>query len=197
MNARRRVFVFAFALSIAPRAVHAHDGPPFPIVSDRPAGPYVVSIWTDPDTTDDGSAGGQFWVRLHVAREVGAVPSGTRAEVSIEPAGHAGHGRSAVAAPVNGDVTNQFAALVMDHEGRFAVRVRIDGPLGAASVDAQVDATYNLRPPRAMLILYLLPFVLVGLLWGRLIVRRRRSSGRRHLGGRGNDRLTPVQRDFH
>ena len=34
----------------------AHDGPPYPIVSERLAGPYEVSIWTDPDATDDGSA---------------------------------------------------------------------------------------------------------------------------------------------
>ena len=24
--------------------------------------PYMVSIWTDPDTTDDGTPGGQFWI---------------------------------------------------------------------------------------------------------------------------------------
>src|SRR5688572_33326344 len=37
-----------------------------------------------------------------------------------------------------GDATNLFAALIMDHEGRFAVRVAIDGPLGAAAADASV-----------------------------------------------------------
>jgi hypothetical protein len=62
----------------------------------------------------------------------------------------------------------------MDREGRYAVRVTIEGPLGAASVDALVDATYDLRPPRSLFVLYLLPFVLVGLLWGRLLVRRHR-----------------------
>jgi hypothetical protein len=62
----------------------------------------------------------------------------------------------------------------MDHEGRFAVTVTIAGPLGAATVDAEVDATYDLRPPRYLLVVYLMPFVLVGLLWGRLLLRRRR-----------------------
>ena len=70
---------------------------------------------------------------------------------------------------MRGDATNQFAALPMDHEGRFAVRVAIDGPLGAAAVDAAVDATYNVRPSRSMLALYLAPFLLIGLLWGRLL----------------------------
>ena len=27
----------------------AHQGPPFPILMDVPAGPYVASVWTDPD----------------------------------------------------------------------------------------------------------------------------------------------------
>src|SRR5688572_26800254 len=39
----------AFALSIV--VAHAHDGPPFPILSDHTTGPYLISIWTDPDTT--------------------------------------------------------------------------------------------------------------------------------------------------
>jgi hypothetical protein len=162
--------------------VHAHDGPPFPIVSDRLAGPYLVSIWTDPDTTDDGSPGGQFWVRVHPAGQGDRLPADTRAIVTIVPAGHDDLARSAPASPVRRDVTNQFAAVVMDREGPFTVRVTIDGPLGAAVVTASVEATYDLRPPRSLLVLYLLPFVLVGSLWGRLLMRRR--SARASEGGK-------------
>jgi hypothetical protein len=176
MNRRSRCAASAMALTLCTAVVHAHDGPPFPILSDRIAGPYVVSIWTDPDTTDDGSAGGQFWVRLHLAGKAGAVPAETRATVSIKPAARMGPERRASAMPVRGDVTNQFAAVVMDHEGPFTVRVAIEGPLGPAAVDAVVDATYNLRPPRSMLLLYLTPFLVIGLLWGRLLIRRYRSS---------------------
>jgi hypothetical protein len=85
------------------------------------------------------------------------------------------------AEPVRGDIGNQFAAVLLDHEGRFGVHVTIDGPLGAASVDSEVEATYDLRPPPVMLILYALPFLAVGLLWGRLIASRkaRTPAGRR------------------
>ena len=162
-------------LCAATSAVEAHSGPPFPIVSDQVAGAYRVSIWTDPDTTDDGAAGGQFWVRMENARTGAPLPPQTRAAVAIRPV--AGDGASTqAAAPVRGDVTNQFAALVMDREGTFAVRVTIDGPLGAAAVDAQVEATYDLRPPPYLLALYLAPFVLAGLLWGRLLLRRRAAD---------------------
>lgn len=154
-------------------AVRAHDGPPFPILSDHLAGPYIISIWTDPDTTEDGSAGGQFWVRMHPAAKGQPLPASTRAAIVIRPLDRAGPALSARASQVRGDITNQFAALVMDHEGRFAVRVEIDGPLGSASADATVDATYDARPAPALLVLYSVPFVLVGLLWGRLLARRR------------------------
>src|SRR4029453_4395549 len=44
-----RVGLLATTLAVASPVVFAHDGPPFPILSDRVAGPYLVSIWTDPD----------------------------------------------------------------------------------------------------------------------------------------------------
>jgi hypothetical protein len=150
----------------------AHDGPPFPIVSDRVLGPYVVSVWTDPDTTDDGTPGGQFWVTLS-RRNGEDLPGGTRAVVAVRPLDRPGPERRADAAPVRGDVGNQFAGVVMDHEGRFAVAVAISGPLGNEMVEAEVDATYDLRPPPYMLAVYLMPFVLIGLLWGRALLRRR------------------------
>ena len=153
--------------------VRAHNGPPYPIVSSYVSGAYVISVWTDPDTTDDGTPGGQFWVRLAPAAAGSQIPKETRATVAIRAAGQTARELVATASPVRGDVTNQFAALVMDHEGRYAVLVSVEGPLGNATLRAEVDATYDLRPARYMLIVYLLPFVVVGLLWGRLLLRRR------------------------
>lgn len=173
MIGRARLASFAGMFVLASVIVPAHDGPPFPIVSDRAAGPYLVSVWTDPDTTDDGSAGGQFWVRLHVAAGRSAPPPQTRATVTIRPLDRTGRGQTIAASPVRNDITNQFAALVMDHEGRFAVHVAIEGPLGRGEVDGAVDATYDLRPAPGLIALYLVPFVLAGLLWLRLLVRRR------------------------
>ena len=165
----------AIAVALAASSTHAHDGPPFPILSNHASGPYVVSIWTDPDTTDDGSARGQFWVRVHAASG-GALPRETRATVTIKPVGRSGAERTAPASAVRGDLTNQFAALVMDHEGRFAVHVAIAGPLGPATADAEVDATYDVRPPPSLIVVYLVPFVLIGLLWGSLLMRRYRGK---------------------
>jgi hypothetical protein len=175
----------------------AHDGPPYPIVTDRVAGAYRVAVWTDPDTTDDGSAGGQFWVRLERAAGTEPLPPSTRARVAVRALDRAGLEVQATAEPVRGDVTNQFAGLVMDHEGRFAVRVIVDGPLGTAAIDAEVEATYDTRPPPILLLVYLAPFVLVGLLWARLLVRRRAAASVRRrsllatIGGDGPRRRRP------
>jgi hypothetical protein len=155
-----------------PGAARAHDGPPFPIASEVAAGPYVVSIWTDPDTTDDGTPGGQFWVVLR-APSGGEIPDGTRVEVSISPLDRAGESRRGSAQPVDGNVDRQFVALLMDHEGRFSVRAAIEGPAGDAVVESSVAATYDARPPLPLLFLYLAPFVLIAALWLRVLIRRR------------------------
>ena len=172
----RTVAATAVMMVAVSGALAAHNGPPFPIVQDRMAGGYRVSLWTDPDTTDDGSAAGQFWVRLEPGRGTGTLPPGTHARVAVRPLDRPGPPNESAATPVNGDLTNQFAAVVLDHEGRFAVHVTIAGPLGDASVDSDVSATYNLRPPPLLLLVYLIPFVAIGALWLRVVARRKAFS---------------------
>jgi hypothetical protein len=136
----------------------------------------VISVWTDPDTTDDGSPGGQFWVTLRRADDGQPVPAATTATVSIEPLGRSGAVHTGRAEPLDRQPTQHFVALLMDHEGRFAVRVLVAGPLGSAQVESQVEATYDLRPPPALLFVFAIPFLLVGFLWLRLLLRRRAGA---------------------
>ena len=167
------------ALFTTPGArLFAHSGPPFPLVSDRVVGPYQLSVWADPDATDDGSPAGQFWVMLRLA-DGSTVPSGTVALIRIRPTDRPGRSQSGHTIPQNGDVSRQFVALLMDHEGPFALQATISGPRGSAVVDAAVDATYDLRPARWLLGLYVMPFLAVGFLWLKLLVSRRRERSRR------------------
>ncbi|MGH9333817.1 MAG: hypothetical protein ACRD21_08715, partial [Vicinamibacteria bacterium] len=41
--------------------------------------------------------------------------------------------------PVGGEVSRRFVALLMGHEGRFGVRVELEGALGRAEVEADVE----------------------------------------------------------
>jgi hypothetical protein len=168
---RRAGLVVAIGVMLGAGVPGAHSGPPFPIVSNQTVGPYLVSVWADPDSTDDGSAGGRFWVTF-APRDVASPPPETRVTVTVTPSDGASAARTALAAPLT-DSSHRFAAVVMDREGRFRVRVDVDGPLGQAHVEADVEATYDLRPPAAMIVLYLVPFLLVGFLWVKLLLRRR------------------------
>ncbi len=161
------------AVMLAGATVYAHSGPPFPIVTDRRVGAYQISIWTDPDATDDRSPAGQFWVMLQPAPSGGPVPAGTRVDVTIKAVDRQGDEQAGRAAPVNGDMARQFVALVMDHEGPYGIRVAIDGPLGRADVEASTDATYDLRPRPILTVVFVMPFLVVGFIWGKLLIRRR------------------------
>jgi hypothetical protein len=164
----------------------AHSGPPFPIVNEMRAGAYAVSVWTDPDTTDDGSPGGQFWITLTDVR-TGEAVAGVRAVVTAtlvelgpgkrgnEP-GEPVPTAEATAHPTD-DRRTQFAAVTLTREGRYRIDVRLDGTLGKAAVAADVDATYDLRPSPAVALIYAMPFVLVGLLWVKRLMRSRAQRG--------------------
>jgi hypothetical protein len=159
--------------------VSAHAGPPYPIVSDRVAGAYVVSIWSDPDSTSDGVAAGRFWVVLSRTSGDGVVPGETRATVSVRPLDRPGPHRTGRAEAVDGNVGRQFVALLLDHEGPFAVHVRVDGSLGSAEVEGTFEATDDLRPSPLMVAVYALPFVALGLLWMKVLRQRRQHQQRR------------------
>jgi hypothetical protein len=174
----RRAQAWLAALSlIVPATLSAHSGPPFPIVTDAIRGPYTISIWTDPDATDNGTPGGQFWIVIASSTRGATLPPDTRATVSVRPSAPPSPSQAAQtstrAEPVRGDVSNQFGAVLLDHEGPYEVRVDVDGPLGRAMIDSRIDATYDLRPAPYMIAWYLFPFLLVGFLWTRLLLRRR------------------------
>ena len=57
----------------------AHEGPPFPIIVDRKAGPYVASVWTDPDLGT-----GTFFVILEPP-EGRNLPASTKVSVGVQP----------------------------------------------------------------------------------------------------------------
>lgn len=167
----RRALIVCFALWWGAR-VFAHSGPPYPIITNHPAGAYRVSVWTDPDATNDGSPGGQFWVVIDREGK-GDVAEDVRARITVRPLDRQGPPQTAQAMAEDGNWSRQFAAVLMDHEGPFAVGIEIESGAGRVSLESRVDATYDLRPSRVVLALYALPFVAVGLLWVKLLVTRR------------------------
>ena len=162
MNVRKGLLlfiVFAFA-----RTVTAHEGPPFPLFVDQKVDRYVVSVWTDPDV---GTAlffvivnGQELPKDLHV--QIGVQPvSGRLAEV-FYPAEREN---------VQGRV--QFKSQVQfDAQEFWRVRVQLQS---AESGNAETVATVEATPPgygRWDLLIYLVPFLAVGLLWAIAMIRK-------------------------
>ena len=174
------VLVWGAAVALAATVgLQAHNGSPFPLVSNQVTGPYRVSVWADPDATDDGTPAGTFWVLVEGARKDTTLPVETRVTLAITPRDRPGPTLAASGRPTGAQVPQRFiAALLMNHEGPYAVAVAVDGPLGSAHVDTQVDATYATRPGPIGVILSLVPFLLAGGLWLKLLLRRRAAAPR-------------------
>lgn len=151
----------------------AHEGPPYPIFSNRVAGNYQVSLWADPDATDDGSAAARFWVTLNPAQKGQPLPSDTEIRISIWPLDAPASVKTAKAEPVEREPSRWFAAFAIGNEGRYGVRASIDGPLGPSEVETVVNAADNRRPRPLTIILFILPFLLIGFVWVKLVLVRR------------------------
>ena len=63
---------------MSPRAL-AHNGPPFPIIENRPVGPVMISVWTNPDVGT-----GSFFVLVD-APAAGKIPSDLKVDVAVQP----------------------------------------------------------------------------------------------------------------
>ena len=149
---------------------NAHEGPPFPLFVDRKVDPYVVSVWTDPDVGT-----GLFFVILNAPE----MPSDLRVQIGVQPV--SGRLPEAFYAAEREQVQGQVqyrAEVHFDAEELWQVRIRLE----SARVTAETSATVEVTPPgygRWDLLVYLLPFLAVGVLWGVAMIRktRLRSSG--------------------
>ena len=152
------VVVFAVA-----RTIYAHEGPPFPLFVDQKVDRYVVSVWTDPDV---GTA--LFFVIVN-----GEPASDLKVQIGVQPVS----GRlqevfyPAERENVQGRV--QYKSQVQfDAQELWRVRVQLQS---SQSGNAETVATVEATPPgygRWDLLIYLAPFLAVGLLWAVAIIRK-------------------------
>ncbi len=147
-------------------AAHAHAGPPFPILVDQKAGPYVASVWNDPDVGT-----GTFFVVLEPN-----LP-GTRVRIGLQPVtGRLPEAFYPTEAQPMPDGVRYFTLAPLDKEEMWRVRVFLEGPRGGGELSAEVEATPDgVLGPWASLI-YVVPFLGVGLLWLKAAMRRRSST---------------------
>jgi hypothetical protein len=128
-------------------------------------------VWTDPDIGT-----GTFFVVLEEAGDrepplpssvrIGLQPvSGRRTEAVYE----------ATAQPVRRGA-RYFTAAPLDRGGMWRVRVFLDGPRGGGTLTAEVEATPDGTIGPIGLAVYLVPFLAVGFLWLKAVLRRREPT---------------------
>ena len=170
----RRALSLVIFLLLARTAI-AHEGPPFPLFVDQKLDNYVVSLWSDPDVGD-----ALFFVIVSTP-PTAQLPTDLQVQIGIQP----NSGRlpeafyPAARENVSGQV--QYRTLVhFDAEELWRVRVRLLSSQGNAETVTTVEAT----PPgygRWDLLVYLLPFLAVGVLWAIAIIRKiKQRTGEKH-----------------
>ena len=174
LNSSRHALPLIVTLLMA-RIVNAHEGPPFPLFVDQKVDRYLVSLWSDPDVGD-----ALFFVI--VSTQDGAqLPGDLQVQIGVQPAS----GRlpeafySGERENVSGGV--QYRAQVhFDAEELWRVRVRLQSSSGNAETATTVEAT----PPgygRWDLLVYLFPFLAIGVLWTIAMIRKtKRRTGDKH-----------------
>ncbi len=161
----------AFGMACAP-AVRAHEGPPFPVLVDEPAPPWSITVWADPDVGT-----GTFWVQL-ASHEGAAIPDDTVVSIHAAPA----DGREpetrwvGEAGPFDGG--QQHVVMVeFPTQEPWTIRMQIASDAAGASAERRV--TVDVTPPGygpIDLLLYTWPFLALGGLWIKALMRRRQTA---------------------
>ena len=150
------------------RSVSAHEGPPYPLFVDRQVDRYTVSVWTDPDVGT-----GLFFVILG-GPQASELPSDLRVQVGVKPV--SGRLPEVVYNATREDLQGQIqyrAEVQFDAQELWQVRVRLESAQGNSETTANVEVT----PPgygRWDLLVYVMPFVAIGLLWAIAMIRKTR-----------------------
>ncbi|MCB9897323.1 MAG: hypothetical protein H6825_04910 [Planctomycetes bacterium] len=148
----------------------AHEGPPYPVIVDEPHGPWLLTVWADPDV-----GRGTFWVQLE---EDGShrAPADTVVHVSVMPADGRLDPVTVLADPEAWGSGQKHVAYVDFPTREFWTAHFV---LDSASTGEHAESVVNIEvtPPgygTIDLLIYSWPFVAIGALWIHAIRKRTR-----------------------
>jgi hypothetical protein len=159
--------MLACAVALAIPAA-AHNGPPFPIITDQRVGPCIVSLWVHPDV----GIPSPFFVILDPPPG-DSIPNDLNIQIGIQP--ESGRLPEVVYPAWREKLRGQMefkTEVHFDADEMWRVRLILESSQGRSEALSRVEAT----PPgfgRWDLLLYLLPFLGMGFLWFRAITKRR------------------------
>jgi hypothetical protein len=147
----------------------AHIGPPYPIMQDRKIGPLTVEVWSNPDVGI-----GSFFVVIDPPNG-GSVPADMKVQVIVQPVSGRLPEKTYDAWRDKLRSRVEFKADVpFDKEETWRIRVVLASSQVSGEADTNVEVTPALLG-RWDLLLFLLPFLGVGLLWFKAMTTRRKN----------------------
>jgi hypothetical protein len=153
-------------LSVMP--AKAHNGPPFPIITDQHVGPCIVSLWIHPDI------GTSPIFVLVDAPPGGTLPKDLEIQIGVQPVSKR---LAEVMYPTT--IEDQRGQLEyktnveFDQQEFWKVRLILSSSAGSGESTAQVEAT-PFGYGRWDLLLFALPFLAVAFLFFNGVAKRRR-----------------------
>jgi hypothetical protein len=147
----------------------AHIGPPYPIMQDCKIGPLTVEVWSNPDVGI-----GSFFVVIDPPKG-GSVPADMKVQVIVQPVSGRLSEKTYDAWRDKLRSRVEFKADVpFDKEETWRIRVVLASSQVSGETDTNVEVTPALLG-RWDLLLFLLPFLGVGLLWFKAMTTRRKN----------------------
>jgi len=147
----------------------AHNGPPFPIVTDKQIGTVKIAVWTHPDI-----GLGVFFVLVDPLPGR-SVPNDLKIDLGIQPTSERLPEVVYSMQRDNGRAEVQYNAQVeFDKQDFFKVRVQVQSSTGSGEVSSQVEATPQ-GFGRWDLLFYLLPFLFIAAMFYRGVRRKRKK----------------------
>ncbi len=165
-------FFLALWILLLSTPVQAHEGPPFAIIIDEEVGPYLVSVWTDPDIGI-----GTFFVVFDPKEEDHAIDDISSVEIGVEPvSGRLDEKVYSFEEQRSRTGARYWTEVEFDKGEFWTLRVKIEGEGFSKELYSEVEATPDGTIGPIGLLIYAIPFIGVGILWFRAIMIRRRHS---------------------
>jgi hypothetical protein len=165
-----RIFLAVMLLVVGSTPALAHIGPPYPIMQNRKIGPLTIEVWSNPDVGT-----GSFFVVIDPPKGA-SIPSDMKVQVIVQPV--SGRLPEATYDAWREKLRNriEFKTVVpFDKEEQWHIRVVLTSAQVSGETDTNVEVTPTLLG-RWSLLLFLLPFLGIGLLWFKAMSVRRQNK---------------------
>lgn len=163
-------FFLTVWITLLSSPIQAHEGPPFAIIVDEEVGPYLVSVWTDPDIGI-----GTFFVVFDPKSENHPTDDINSVEIGVEPvSGRLDEAVYTFEEQRARSGARYWTEVEFDKGEFWTVRVKIEGNGFEKELFSEVEATPDGTIGPIGLLIYALPFVAIGFIWFRAIIVRRR-----------------------